>query len=173
MVAREEGGGWCGGVHRVMMMVILWKMKVIQSWKLSREESYLVMKVIIVERSDDLWRFACGDVLPTSNLMTVATINENNFQRRHFDFSDDVNIITMTNVYISEARRLFSTLWKEKEMEFWPNLFTGSVIQGVFFHPKKSTKKTQSIRTVPTQKCLSMEKVEILELFHIVRVGKV
>ena len=30
--------------------------------KLSSEESYLVMKVIIVERSDGLWGFACGDV---------------------------------------------------------------------------------------------------------------
>ena len=36
-------------------------MKVIQSWKLSSEESYLVMKVIS-QRSDDLLRFAYGDV---------------------------------------------------------------------------------------------------------------
>ena len=37
-------------------------MKVIWWRKLSIDESYLVMKVIIVKRSDDLWRFACGDV---------------------------------------------------------------------------------------------------------------
>ena len=38
--------------------------KVIYWWKLASDESYLVMKVIIVKevkRSDGLWRFACGD----------------------------------------------------------------------------------------------------------------
>ena len=37
-------------------------MKFIWWRKLSSDESCLVMKVIIVERSDDLWRFAWGDV---------------------------------------------------------------------------------------------------------------
>ena len=39
----------------LVMKVILWR-------KLSIDESYLVMKVMIVQRSDDLWRFAYGDV---------------------------------------------------------------------------------------------------------------
>ena len=41
-------------------------MEVILRWKLSCDESYLVMKVKIVKEvkmSDGLWRFACGDVL--------------------------------------------------------------------------------------------------------------
>ena len=40
-------------------------MKVVQWWKLSSDESDLVMKVKIVKevkKSDGLWRFACGDV---------------------------------------------------------------------------------------------------------------
>ena len=40
-------------------------MKVTLRWKLSSDESYLVMKVKIgkeVKKSDGLWRFACGDV---------------------------------------------------------------------------------------------------------------
>ena len=40
-------------------------MKVSKWWKLASDESYLQMKVKIVKevkRSDDLWRFACGDV---------------------------------------------------------------------------------------------------------------
>ena len=40
-------------------------MKVIERWKLSSDESYPVMKAKIVEeveKSDGLWRFACGDV---------------------------------------------------------------------------------------------------------------
>ena len=45
--------------------------------------------------------------------------------------------------------------------------------QGVFFKlfpPKKilSTREKQSIRTIPTPKCLSMAKVKILEQFHMV-----
>ena len=50
-------------------------MKVIQSRNISRNESYLEMKVIQrwklssdeshdSQRSDDLWRFTCGDVYP-------------------------------------------------------------------------------------------------------------
>ena len=40
-------------------------MKVIESLKLSSDQSYLMMKVRIVKevkKSDGLWRFACGDV---------------------------------------------------------------------------------------------------------------
>ena len=44
-------------------------MKVTQWWKLTSDESYLVMKFEIVKgvkRSDGLWRFACGDVFSLS-----------------------------------------------------------------------------------------------------------
>ena len=40
--------------------------KVIQCRNLSSDESYLVIKIyMIVKRSDDLWRFVCGDVSDT------------------------------------------------------------------------------------------------------------
>ena len=55
------------------MEVILW-------WKLSCDESYLVMKVKIVKevkRSDGLWRFACGDVFILKGLSQLDTVPAN------------------------------------------------------------------------------------------------
>ena len=49
-------------------------MKVIWWWKFPSDESYVVMKVKIVQevkRSDGLWRFACGDVWSLNKVLRL------------------------------------------------------------------------------------------------------
>ena len=61
--------------YLVMKVILSWKLSSDESYHVTCDEIYLVMKVIIlvikdillwklnIQRSDGLWRFACGDVL--------------------------------------------------------------------------------------------------------------